>query len=101
MRAEKSAAQMFWALGSAWLATSFLLSPPGAQAEQGLQFRNGTFKVVQLTDLHLGEARDKDQATIRVRWNFHCCSAGCGESCQGCSHSAMRASRTVCLDCML
>lgn len=43
-----------------------LLSAIGAQAS--LRFKpDGTFKIVQLTDLHLGEARAKDERTLQVR----------------------------------
>jgi hypothetical protein len=36
--------------------------------DSALRFKpDGTFKVVQLTDLHLGESPDKDAASLRVR----------------------------------
>jgi hypothetical protein len=33
-----------------------------------LRFTNGQFKIVQLTDLHLGEGSEKDSKTLEVFW---------------------------------
>lgn len=36
-------------------------------AEASLRFVDEVFKIVQFTDLHLGEGKSADEATVRVR----------------------------------
>lgn len=38
-----------------------------AKQEPSLRFKNGAFKVVQLTDMHLGESEASNTATYQVR----------------------------------
>jgi predicted MPP superfamily phosphohydrolase len=46
----------------------FLLAGCFSSVAQGLRFKaDGTFKIVQLTDLHLGEVQAKDKRTLKVR----------------------------------
>lgn len=48
----------------------FVLALTTAAAASSLRFKNGTYKIVQLTDIHMGDDPQKDRQTQQVR--FEC-----------------------------